>query len=442
MSLKPKEKVAIFWFRRDLRLHDNAGLYYALRSGYQVVPLFIFDRNILDDLEDKKDARLTFIYEAISKISNELRERDADILVKYGFPVNVWEKLVEDYDIAEVYTNTDYEPYATERDKDVYRILKEKDIVFKTCKDQVIFEKQEILTSQGSPYTIFTPYSRAWKEKCNGFYLSSYPTKKYFRHLYKLKTDEMPSLEEMGFEKADYNFPSDEVSANLLKNYANERDFPAKEATSRIGIHLRFGTVSIRELARHAHEHSDTFLSELIWRDFYQQILSNFPHVGKGEAFRKAYDFIQWRYDKDDFKKWCEGKTGYPLVDAGMRQLNAIGFMHNRVRMVTASFLSKHLLIDWRLGEAYFAQKLLDYDLAANNGGWQWAAGSGTDAAPYFRIFNPASQAEKFDPKMEYIKKWVPEFGTYEYPSPMVDHKMARERCLKAYKDALDKANK
>lgn len=442
MSLKTKDKIAIFWFRRDLRLQDNAGLYYALLSGYPVVPLFIFDRNILDDLEEKKDPRLTFIYDAILKIREELKQNEADILVEYGFPVEIWEKLADQYDIAEVYTNTDYEPYATDRDKEVYRILKKKDIVFKTCKDQVIFEKQEILTSQGTPYTVFTPYSRAWKEKLNDFYLKSYPSKKYFRHLHKWHDAALPTLQDMGFEKVDYAFPSDLVDNTLLADYARERDFPAKEATSRIGIHLRFGTVSIRKLASQARGHSDTFLNELIWRDFYQQILANFPHVGKGEAFRKAYDFIQWRYDKSDFQKWCEGKTGYPLVDAGMRQLNAIGFMHNRVRMVTASFLSKHLLIDWRWGEAYFAEKLLDYDLAANNGGWQWAAGSGTDAAPYFRIFNPASQAEKFDPKMEYIKKWVPEIGTADYPEPMVDHKMARERCLKSYKDALDKANR
>jgi deoxyribodipyrimidine photo-lyase len=441
MSLKTKEKIAIFWFRRDLRLHDNAGLYYALLSGYPVVPLFIFDRNILDDLEEKKDPRLTFIHNAVLKIREELKQDGADILVEYGFPLKIWKRLADEYDIAEVYTNTDYEPYATERDKEVYRILKKKDIVLKTCKDQVIFEKQEILSGQGTPYTVFTPYSRAWKEKLNDFYLKSYPTKKYFRHFHKWENATSPALQDMGFEKVDYEFPSDIVDNALLKDYAKERDFPAKEATSRIGIHLRFGTVSIRKLASQARGHSDVFLNELIWRDFYQQILSNFPHTGKGGAFRKAYDFIKWRYDKADFQKWCEGKTGYPLVDAGMRQLNAIGFMHNRVRMVTASFLSKHLLIDWRWGEAYFAEKLLDYDLAANNGGWQWAAGSGTDAAPYFRIFNPAAQAEKFDPKMEYVKKWVPEFGTADYPEPMVDHKMARERCLKAYKDALDKAS-
>ncbi|MGX5855232.1 cryptochrome/photolyase family protein [Dyadobacter jiangsuensis] len=441
MPLKTKDKIALFWFRRDLRLHDNAGLYYALRSGYPVVPLFIFDRNILDDLEEKKDARLTFIHNIVSSIRQELLQKDADILVEYGFPAKIWEKLVDEYDIAEVYTNTDYEPYATDRDREIYRILKKKGIAFKTCKDQVIFEKQEILTGQGTPYTVFTPYSRAWKEKLTDFYLKSYPTKKYFGRFQKWHGTALPPLKDMGFERVEIEFPADHVGNALLKDYAKDRDFPAKEGTSRMGVHLRFGTVSIRELARQARGQSDTFLSELIWRDFYQQILSNFPHVGKGEAFRKAYDFIQWRNDKADFQKWCEGKTGYPLVDAGMRQLNATGFMHNRVRMVTASFLAKHLLIDWRWGEAYFAEKLLDYDLAANNGGWQWAAGSGTDAAPYFRIFNPASQAEKFDPKMEYIKVWVPEFGTDAYPAPMVDHKEARERCLKTYKTALDKAN-
>lgn len=440
MSLKTKEKITLFWFRRDLRLHDNAGLYYALRSGYPVVPLFIFDRAILDDLEEKKDLRLGFIDLAVRKIRGELNQYDADIRVEYGFPVKIWEQLVEEYDIAEVYTNTDYEPYAIHRDKEVYKILKKRAIPFKTCKDQVIFEKQEILTSQGSPYTVFTPYSRAWKEKCSDFYLSSYPNKKYFSKFQHWKGPGLPTLEEMGFAHVHYDFPSDHLTSALLKNYDKERDFPAAEATSRMGVHLRFGTVSIRELARQAREYSGTFLNELIWRDFYQQILFNFPHLGKGEAFRKAYDHIKWKHDKADFEKWCEGKTGYPLVDAGMRQLNATGFMHNRVRMVTASFLSKHLLIDWRWGEAYFAEKLLDYDLAANNGGWQWAVGSGTDAAPYFRIFNPASQAEKFDPEGEYIKKWVPEIGTANYPEPMVNHKMARERCLKAYKDALDKA--
>jgi deoxyribodipyrimidine photo-lyase len=438
MDLKTKEKITIFWFRRDLRLHDNAGLYYALRSEHPVVPLFIFDRNILDDLEDKKCPQITFIHRAIANIRKELNAVHSDIIVECGFPDEIWDQLSKTYDIAEVYTNTDYETYATERDHRVYEIVKNKKTAFKSVKDQVIFEKKEILSGQNTPYTVFTPYSRAWKQKLDDFYLSSYPTKKYFKNLLRWEGSAIPSLEKLGFETSDYNFPSGQISVDLLKNYGEQRDFPARDATSRIGIHLRFGTISIRELVRKSREHSEEFLNELIWRDFYQQILWNYPEVGQGKAFRSPYDNIKWRYDKDDFKKWCEGKTGYPLVDAGMRQLNAIGFMHNRVRMVTASFLSKHLLIDWRMGEAYFTEKLLDYDLAANNGGWQWAAGSGTDAAPYFRIFSPAAQAEKFDPQQEYIKKWVPEFGTDAYPEPMIDHQVARERCLKAYKQALN----
>ena len=438
MVLKAKEKISIFWFRRDLRLHDNAGLYYALKSEYPVVPLFIFDRNILDDIDDKTDPRITFIYQAIENMRKELHDMGADLLVYYGFPEKIWKSLSEEYDVAAVYANTDYEHYAIERDKAVYKILKEKGATFQTYKDQVIFEKTEILSGQKKPYTVFTPYSRAWRDTCNDFYLSSYPNKKYFKNFLKWSGASIPTMKEMGFVESDYDFPDDHVEKDLLEHYEERRNFPGLEATSRIGVHLRFGTVSIRKLARSAQQHSYTYLSELIWRDFYQQVLSNFPEVGMGKAFKPAYDHIKWRYDKADFQKWCDGKTGYPLVDAGMRQLNTIGFMHNRIRMVTASFLSKHLLIDWRLGEAYFAEKLLDYDLAANNGGWQWAAGSGTDAAPYFRIFNPEAQAKRFDPKNDYIKKWVPEFGTDAYPEPMVDHKEARERCLNAYKAALN----
>ncbi|MCF0049188.1 DNA photolyase family protein [Dyadobacter sp. LJ53] len=440
MSLKTKEKITLFWFRRDLRLHDNAGLYYALRSGNPVVPIFIFDKTILDDIDNKEDKRLTFIHQNIIEIQRELHMFGSDMLVFYGHPTDVWKELSEEYDIAEAYTNTDYEPYATERDTAVAKILHKRNAELKAYKDQVIFEKKEILTGQNTPYTVFTPYSRMWRQKCDDFYLSSYPNKKYFKNFLKWEGSAIPTLEEMGFKPTNTDFPSTHVSSELLENYEKGRDFPAMEATSRIGIHLRFGTVSIRKLARHAMEHSSLYLNELIWREFYQQILANFPHVGKGKAFRAAYDDINWGYDKEAFQKWCDGKTGYPLVDAGMRQMNAIGFMHNRVRMVVASFLAKHLLLNWRLGEAYFAEKLLDYDLAANNGGWQWAVGSGTDAAPYFRIFNPEAQAKKFDPKGEYIKKWVPEIGTAEYPEPMVDHKMARERCLREYKKALDKS--
>lgn len=439
MSLDSKTKIAIFWHRRDLRLHDNAGLYYALRSEYPVLPLFIFDRNILDNLDNKKDKRIVFIYDSVLKMKKELQELNSDILIRYDFPIDVWKKLLEEYDIAEVYTNNDYEPYALDRDKEVADLLAQKNIPFKSFKDQVIFEKKEILTGQGNPYTVFTPYSRAWKAKCNDFFLSSYPNEKYFKNLLKEKIPFVPSLKDMGFEKTDEDFPSDVVPDELLEKYGEQRNYPAIEGTSRLGIHLRFGTISIRDLARKAFETSEVYLNELIWRDFYQQILWNFPHVAKGKSFKPAFDNIRWRNNEEEFKLWCEGKTGYPLVDAGMRQMNAIGFMHNRVRMVTASFLSKHLLIDWRWGEAYFAEKLLDYDFAANNGGWQWAVGSGNDAAPYFRVFSPAAQAEKFDKNGEYIKKWVPEFNTVNYPEPIVDHKMARERCLKVFKEALSK---
>jgi deoxyribodipyrimidine photo-lyase len=437
--MSAKEKVAIFWHRRDLRLHDNAGLYHALRSGYPVIPLFIFDRNILDKLDNKADKRLTFIHNALSGIQQDLRKIGSDILVEYGLPKIVWREIFDKFDIAEVYTNHDYEPYAQERDQEISVLLKTKNIPLKSFKDQVIFEKQEVLTGQNTPYTVFTPYSRAWKAKLNNFFISSYPVKKYLDHLLKIRLPETPSLKDIGFEKTDDVFPSMEVYDELLNKYEEQRNYPAIDGTSKLGIHLRFGTVSIREMARKARVNSDTWLNELIWRDFYHQILWNYPHVGKGHAFRSEYDRIKWRNNEKEFKAWCEGKTGYPLVDAGMHELNETGFMHNRVRMVTASFLTKHLLIDWRWGEAYFAEKLLDYDLAANNGGWQWAAGSGTDAAPYFRIFNPAAQAEKFDKKGEYIKKWVPELNSLNYPPPIVDHKFARERCLKAYKEALDK---
>ncbi len=440
MTVKSKEKVAIFWYRRDLRIHDNAGLYRALRSGLPVLCLFIFDKNILDQLGNKQDKRVTFIYDTVSGLKKELNQKGSDLLIEYGSPEQVWIKLLENYEVGEVYTNHDYEPYARERDEGIAAFLKKNEIPLKTYKDQVIFEKGEILTGQNTVYTVFTPYSRAWKAKCNDFFLSSYPTEKYDSQFLKIKNTYIPSLAEMGFEKTEESFPSQKVKTEVLENYSERRNYPAIPGTTHLGIHLRFGTVSIRELARRAFETSNTWLNELIWRDFYQQILWNFPHVGNGKAFRPEYDRIKWRNNEREFKLWCEGKTGYPLVDAGMHEINATGFMHNRVRMVVASFLSKHLLIDWRWGEAYFAEKLLDFDLAANNGGWQWAAGSGTDAAPYFRIFNPTAQAEKFDGKGEYIKKWVPELNTLEYPEPIVDHKMARERCLKAYKEALNKS--
>ncbi len=440
----PKKKIAIFWHRRDMRLHDNAGLYRALNSDFPVLPLFIFDKTILDALEDKRDRRLEFIMRAVEEMKEKLEKEDSALLVKYGVPLAVWQEIVEAYDVAEVYTNHDYEAYAKQRDGKVTDFLEEKDIPFLTFKDQVIFEKEEILTQKGTPYTVFTPYSRAWKEKLHGskeklFYVKPYPTEKYFKNLFKTKALPVPSLEEMGFERMpDEEFPPKKVRDEKLEKYAELRNYPAVPGTSRLSIHLRFGTISVRELAQQAMEESETFLGELIWRDFYQQILWNFPHVGEGKAFRPEYDRIQWRNDEEEFQKWCDGMTGYPIVDAGMRQLNATGYMHNRLRMITASFMIKDLLIDWRWGEAYFAKKLQDYDLASNNGGWQWAAGSGTDAAPYFRIFNPTTQGKKFDPQNKFIKEWIPEINELSYPEPIVDHKAARERCLKVYKAALE----
>jgi deoxyribodipyrimidine photo-lyase len=431
------QPITLFWYRRDLRLHDNAGLYHALKSGNHVLPIFIFDTEILDKLENKYDRRVEFIYQAIGELQTQLTQLGSGIVVKHGKALEVWKQLTEQYDIAEVHTNHDYEPYAIARDKAVGELLNSKGIAFYTHKDQCIFEKNEVLSGAGTPYIVFTPYSRKWKETANEFYLKSYPTEAYFDQFLKITPPEIPSLQSMGFEAVGQAFPSKTVRNELLQHYKERRDIPSIPGTSRLSVHLRFGTISIRELAREAQKLNETFLNELIWRDFYMQILWHFPHVGQGKAFREAYDQIEWRHDEVQFKKWCEGRTGYPIVDAGMRELNATGFMHNRVRMIVASFLTKHLLIDWRWGEAYFAQKLLDFDLSANNGGWQWASGSGTDAAPYFRIFNPTSQTQKFDPQLVYIKKWVPEINSFEYPRPIVDHAFARERCLKVYQKAL-----
>tara|TARA_R110002124_G_scaffold29177_2_gene102051 strand:- start:752 stop:2068 length:1317 start_codon:yes stop_codon:yes gene_type:complete len=433
-----QSEIAIFWYRRDLRLFDNAGLYHALRSGLQVLPLFIFDTNILEKLSDGTDPRVSFIYQNLLSLKQELQKMGSDIIIKLGTPMEVWEQLVAEYTISAVYTNHDYENYALHRDGQIAALLNQTNVPFRTYKDQVIFEKKEVLSGQETPYTVFTPYSRKWKEQCNAFYVSAYPNEKYFDRFLKTDPIEIPTLGAIGFQEHKNLFPSKTVSDSLLSSYDELRNFPSLPATSRLGVHLRFGTVSIRELAQRALRTSNTWLNELIWRDFYHQIIANFPHIGEGKAFRPVYDLINWRNNETEFKAWCEGKTGYPLVDAGMRELNQTGFMHNRVRMVTASFLTKHLLIDWRWGEAYFAEKLLDFDFAANNGGWQWAAGSGTDAAPYFRVFNPTAQAAKFDPQGEYIKKWIPELNSLEYPLPIVDHKLARERCLKVYKIALN----
>ena len=433
------QKINIFWFRRDLRLTDNAGLYHALKSGNPVLPVFIFDKNILDKLDDKADRRVAFIHAALEEMQVELVKMNTSLQVFYAKPLEAFEKLFSTYTIEKVFTNHDYEPYAKERDDAIGAFLQEKGASLHTFKDQVIFEKDEVIKDDGKPYTIFTPYSKKWKAVLQDFHFTSYPTEKYFNNFYRQASKDIPALATMGFTHVEESFPSKALNEQLVIKYQQQRNFPAVAGTSKLGVHLRFGTISIRQLARQCSGLSETFLNELIWRDFYHMILWQFPNIGMGKAFKPAYDFIEWRDDEEAFEKWCTGQTGYPIVDAGMRELNATGFMHNRVRMIVASFLTKHLLLDWRLGEAYFAEKLLDFDLAANNGGWQWAAGSGCDAAPYFRIFNPYLQTIKFDPQLAYINKWVPELNEMYYPQPIVDHGFARKRCLEVYAKALKK---
>lgn len=432
------QQINIFWFRRDLRLHDNTGLYYALKSDKPVLPIFIFDTQILDQLESKADARVNFIHDQIKQLKAQLEEHGSSIKIFNTNPLEAFKSLTETYDISEVYTNRDYEPQAIARDQEVEVLLKNNGIGFYTFKDQVIFEKEEITTATGSPYKVFTPYSRSWREKYKAGDYSPLPDLTNHKNWHKSKPLDLPSLDDLGFEESTISIPNSSINKDQLKQYDEKRDYPAINGTSRLGIHLRFGTVGIREVVQKATNINDTWLNELIWREFYMQVLANFPHV-VNQAFKKEYDAIPWLNNEADFQKWCDGKTGYPIVDAGMRELNNTGYMHNRVRMVVASFLTKHLLIDWRWGEAYFAQKLLDFELASNNGGWQWAAGTGTDAQPYFRVFNPQSQTEKFDPELKYIKKWVKEYGSKDYPSPMVEHKFARQRAIDTYKKALGK---
>ncbi|HVD98355.1 MAG TPA: deoxyribodipyrimidine photo-lyase [Cytophagaceae bacterium] len=427
-----KPEVVIFWFRRDLRLHDNAGLYYALKKEKAVLPLFIFDADILEDLQDKEDARVTFLYDQVKKIYDQLEAKGSSLLTAYGKPLEVYKILLKEYEIKAVYTNHDYEPYAIARDEAVRKLLVSENIKLHTFKDHVIFEKEEIVNETGNPYKVYTPYKNKWLAKANEFYLKSYPVEKYTRHFYKTSPFKFPSLEKIGFRRTKIALPPETVSQGLIRQYDKQRDYPFLDATSRLGIHFRFGTLSIREKAGKAKQLNEVWLSELIWRDFFSQLLYHFPQVVT-EPFQEKFKKISWRTDQKDFQKWCEGKTGFPLVDAGMRELNATGFMHNRVRMVTASFLTKHLLIDWRWGEAYFAEKLLDYELASNNGNWQWCAGTGADAQPYFRIFNPITQQQKFDPDFIYIKKWLPEYGTEKYPPPMIDHKEATARAKQAF---------
>ena len=431
-----KQKISLFWFRRDLRIVDNAGLYYALKEQEAVLPFFIFDTEILDKLENKEDRRVAFLHDTITQLDEDIKKENSGLLVLNTTPLEAFKQLLNEYNVQAVYTNHDYEPDAIKRDKEIGGFLKKHEIPFHTYKDQVIFEKDEVLKADKTPYTVYTPYSKIWKQSLTPFFYKPYPTAEYFKNLCKQHFGKIPSLEALGFKIADSLAPERIIHTKIIETYDKTRDYPGVEGTTRLSLHLRFGTVSIRKLVSIALEKNATWLGELIWREFFMAILYHFPHV-VNHAFKAKYDDVKWRDAEADFEKWCTGMTGYPIVDAGMRQLNETGFMHNRVRMITASFLTKHLLIDWRWGESYFAEKLLDYELSSNNGNWQWVAGTGCDSAPYFRIFNPEEQTKKFDKDLEYIKTWVPEYGTDDYPKPMVDHKEARERALKAYKEAV-----
>tara|TARA_R110002020_G_scaffold129919_2_gene290575 strand:+ start:9186 stop:10490 length:1305 start_codon:yes stop_codon:yes gene_type:complete len=431
------EKVNIFWFRRDLRLDDNVGFYKALHGKFPVLPLFIFDTEILNELP-KDDARVTFIFETLQKMRNELQKQGSSLAVYFGKPEEIFKKVISEFEVQNVITNHDYEPYAKKRDAAIEKLLTEKEIGFYTFKDQVIFEKDEVVKDDGDPYIVYTPYMKTWKAKFKKEYVEKiYYTNEFLNNLYQNSRLPNLSLSDIGFKKSKIEIPEYDVTPTTIQEYEKRRNFPAEDATSHLGPHLRFGTVSIRKMIKKATaEKNEVFWQELIWREFFMQILWHFPETVEN-AFKKKYDRIEWRNNEEEFKRWKEGKTGYPLVDAGMRQLNETGYMHNRVRMVVASFLCKHLLVDWRWGEAYFAEKLLDYEMSSNVGNWQWAAGSGVDAAPYFRIFNPTTQIEKFDKDYKYIKKYVPEFGSEDYPEKIVDHKEARERCLQIYKKAV-----
>lgn len=424
------QKINIFWFRRDLRLFDNTALNKALENGLPVLPIFIFDISILEHL-NKNDARVNFIYDSLLKIDIELKKHNSSLRILKGNPVDIWKQLFLEYNIHAIYTNKDYEPYALERDRKVYKIARENKVEFYRFKDQVIFEESEIVKADGNPYTVYTPYKKKWLAAVD--LLNIKTTEGNFQNFIQ-QTFQTPSLGEIGFETSTLKVPN--FNSKNIHNYGENRDYPSIDHTTHIGPHLRFGTLSIRQTILELPEHSDVYLSELIWREFFMQILFHFPKV-KNHNFKSKYDTIPWRNNEEEFSKWCNGQTGYPMVDAGMRELNATGHMHNRVRMITAGFLCKHLLIDWQWGEAYFAEKLLDYELSANNGNWQWAAGTGCDAAPYFRIFNPTTQIQRFDKELKYIRKWIPELDELTYPKPIVDHKFARERAINTYKKAL-----
>jgi deoxyribodipyrimidine photo-lyase len=435
------KQINIFWFRRDLRWEDNAGLYHALYQaklqGTQVLPIFVFDKTILNQSQDKADRRVDFIHQTLTRLQADLVAKGKSLWVQYGTPTEVFEKLFSDFNVQAVYTNHDYGPRANARDEAIEKMALKKNAIYHHFKDQVIFEKEEVIKDDGKPYTIYTPFANKWRSVWALNTPKKFPSEKLLDYFLDTKAFKIPTLKEIGFEKTDVVIPPMQFKTSVVKNYTEQRNFPALNATTHLSVHLRFGTISARSLALETQSLNTTFFNELIWRDFYHMILWHFPQVAEGKSFKPKYDLIEWRNNEKEFDAWCQGKTGYPIVDAGMRELNTTGFMHNRVRMIVASFLTKHLLIDWRWGEAYFAQKLLDFDLAANNGGWQWASGSGCDAAPYFRVFNPRLQTEKFDKDLKYIRQWIPELDSFEYPKPIVVHEEARERVLAAYAKAL-----
>lgn len=437
-NLPYDQPINLFWFRRDLRLDDNRGLSAALAGDLPVVPIFIFDTAILDSLPTS-DARVSFIHHQLEKINQTLTEFNAGLLTYYGSVQSAFKTVCSSFQVKSVYCNHDYEPYAIKRDHQVKSWLASRDIEFHTFKDQVIFDKSQVVKDDQTPYTVYTPYMKSWKVLLRQIPDELEPVKPKVSNFLRLTNKPITSLESMGFTGQRPHIPPAMIpDKQFLRSYQKNRDFPAKNGTSRLSVHLRFGTISIRKLVKTALEYSDTWLNELIWREFYMMILWHFPQVVDG-CFKPEYNFLPWKNDEREFERWCTGETGYPLVDAGMRELNNTGYMHNRLRMVTASFLSKHLLINWQWGEAYFAEKLLDFELSSNNGGWQWSAGCGCDAAPYFRIFNPGLQAEKFDPESIYIKKWVPEYLDSAYPKPMIDHKFARNRAIETYRETLQK---
>lgn len=425
-------KINLFWFRRDLRLADNTGLYKALEGGLPVLPVFIFDDNILDELP-RNDARVNFIHNQVTILNDQLGKYQSGLLIIHNNCENAFLEILKDYQIQGVFANKDYEPKAIARDSSIRELLESREISLNLFKDQVIYEESEVVKPDGKPYSVYTPYMKKWQAKLasdNWQFNELDLMGEFYKH-----SPNIPSLSDLGFEESSIKVKP--INLTGLADYEQSRNIPSQASTSNLSPHLRFGTVSIRQIVSEALSKSETFVNELIWREFFMQILFHFPHV-VDRSFKSKYDKIVWRNNEDEFQLWCDGKTGYPIVDAGMRELNETGYMHNRVRMITASFLVKHLLIDWRWGEAYFAEKLIDFELASNNGNWQWVAGTGCDAAPYFRVFNPSEQQKKFDPDYLYISKWVPEINEPEYPEPMVDHRFARQRALDRYASGID----